>query len=91
MKKTKFKKPIIDGYQFQSWEEWEIYEHIRDGTLWKLTWFWELWEVKLLSATPISYSILPSIVAWDYKFRALEYTPDFIVKLWKNVLILRNK
>lgn len=77
----RIKKPKIDWIQFDSWLEWEIYNHFKKWTIWdivpELDWY------KIISTSPPSFEILPGFTAWEKKFRALIYTPDFIIKKWR--------
>ena len=91
MKKTKIKKPIIDWVQFDSDLEWKIYIAFRDKVISNLPWLEELHWYKIDNPRAEWYIILPRMTLWKKKFRALIYTPDFIIKKWKEVIVLEVK
>lgn len=83
----KIKKPNIDGIQFDSWEEWEVYCHLRDGTLWTLTWIKELNKYKLIDASPAWITLFEWFKAWPFTQRARKYKWDFTCKDNNNKII----
>lgn len=89
MKKQKIKKPIIDWIQFDSDLEQIIYNHIKEGIIHNIV--PELKWAKIISPRPQSYEILPAMKLWGKTFRALKYTPDFIIKIWRKEIVLEVK
>lgn len=77
----KIKRPKYQGIQFDSRLELEIYKAFKDKTIWdkvpELKWY------KIIETNLQGYEILPAFKAGEKSFRALKYTPDFIVQKWK--------
>lgn len=90
-KRAKRKRPIIDWIQFDSQLEWDIYEAFRDKTIHNLPWLEKLKWYKVINARADSYSILDAMKCGEKSFRALKYTPDFIIKKWKEEIVLEIK
>jgi len=87
----KFKKPIIDWIQFDSWEEAEIYQHLKNWTLPQFTWIYELKWYKLIDARPEWITLFDWFKAWEYTQRARKYKRDFTLKKWKDIIHLEYK
>lgn len=83
----RIKKPIIDGIQFDSWEEADIYKYLKDWTLWRLTWIKELSKYKLIDARPKWITLFEWFKAWEFTQRARKYKWDFtcLDDKWKEV------
>ena len=75
--KRKILKPIIDWIKFDSWEESDVYLHLKNGTLWTFTWILELNKYKLLDARPKWIQLYEKFKAWIYPQRARIYKWDF--------------
>lgn len=91
MRRTKIKKPIIDNIQFDSALEWEIYNSFKNNNIHLLPWLEELKWFKIINPRADEYEIFPAFKCWDKSFRALKYTPDFIIKKWKEIIVLEVK
>lgn len=87
----KIKKPVIDWIKFDSALEGDIYLAFKNKDIHKLPWCEELKWFKITNPRADKYIIFPSFKCWDKSFRALEYTPDFIIKKWKEEYILEIK
>lgn len=91
MRRAKIKKPIIDGIQFDSQLEWEVYSLFMRKWLHKIPWCEDLEWYEIIDTRPKEYEILPKFYAWPKLFRALKYTPDFIIKKWNKIVVLEVK
>lgn len=90
MKKKKTRLNI-DWYTFDSQLEADIYKLIKEKNISNLNWLEELKGAKIIDARPPSYIIAPSIKLGKYSFRELSYTPDFIIELNKERIVVEVK
>jgi len=91
MRKQKIKKPIIDWIQFDSDLEGRMYEHFKNKTIQDLPWLENLKWYKITNPRAEWYIIFPWFKRWAKTFRALQYTPDFIIKKWNEEIVLEVK
>lgn len=82
---------IVDWIKFDSWEEVEVYQALRDGYLYDLTGIKELEKSKLLNPRPEWFVLYPSFKAWCVSVRQRRYTHDFDIKIWKDEIVLEVK
>jgi len=87
----KFKKPIIDWIQFDSWEEWEIYQHLKNWTIVKATGIEGLKWYKLIDARPKWITLFKWFKAGGHTQRARSYKRDFTLKKWDDIMHLEYK
>lgn len=74
-------KKVVDGIKFDSPEEIEVYEAIKNNTLHILTWINNLKDIKLLDARPNSITLLEGKKLGSYSIRKRVYTHDFTIFL----------
>ena len=91
MRKLRIKRPIYKWIQLDSQLEYDIFKAFDDKTIHTLPWLEELKWYKIIESKLNPYIILPAFSLWTKKFRALEYTPDFIIKKWKEEIVLEVK
>lgn len=87
--KNRWKTKEVDWIKFDSSEEKEIYEWIRDWVIAEKTWVEELKDCILLDARPPSIEYIPKFKAWWISVRKRQYTSDFLIKLkgWEEILL----
>lgn len=91
MRRAKIKKPIIDGIQFDSQLEWEVYSLFMRRAIHLIPWLEDLEWYEIIDTRPPEYVILPKFYAGNKLFRALKYTPDFIIKKWNHIVVVEVK
>lgn len=93
-KRTKWKKkaPIRTEYDWIKWaskEEMEVYQWIKDGSIFQMTWIEELDWAVMIDPRPKAFRLFDKFVAWKEKVMARRYTSDYIIKLkdWTEVVL----
>lgn len=83
------KKYELDGNKFQSKEEMEVYQWLKDWVLHEVTWIKEFKGAKLLDARPKAFRLFDKFTAGKEKVLARRYTSDFIVSLadWTEIVL----
>lgn len=91
MKRIKCKHPEIDWIIFDSSLECDIYKEFKNNNIHLLPWLEDLKWFKIIKPRADEYEIFPAFKCWDKSFRALKYTPDFIIQKWKEVIVIEVK